>query len=193
MWNLFSDSCLRNPSPLPYPPHPALCNLDAAGKLTCDDISEGGAAPTAQPPRRFFMKIWKLVIEQVWQSLLKYFKLVFFAQKHLTVVAETNISNILVGRKVGGAWTHWRNKWSVEGKKCEQTKLSFGEMPVIREGITDTHALLSSTHSLLFNAHMLLFHTHAILFGGNHLFARTDTQTHSTHEIYLYRLHKSWA
>ena len=40
--------------PLSYPPYPALCNLDAAGKLTCDDISEGGT-PTA---KEVFSKAW---------------------------------------------------------------------------------------------------------------------------------------
>ena len=110
---------LRNPSRLSNSPQPAVCNLDAAGKLTCDDISEGGT-PNVQPPRRFFQKhgVTDLALNfklsnraseegQPLAKFLKYFKLFVFTQNYITLEAKTNISNILVGgERSGGGWTH---------------------------------------------------------------------------------------
>ena len=94
----FQTPAFETPRPSPilsYPPYPALCNLDAAGKLTCDDISEGGT-PNVQPPRRFFQKhgVTDLALNfklnnraseegQPLAKFLNYFKLVIFSQKYI--------------------------------------------------------------------------------------------------------------
>ena len=88
----FQTPAFETPRPSPilsYPPYPALCNLDAAGKLTCDDISEGGTPNAKEVSFKLDLALnFKLNNRaseegQPLAKFFKYFKLFVFTQKYI--------------------------------------------------------------------------------------------------------------